>query len=1360
MRYQFCLVFFLFVGISGIQAKDYMFSRITPEGGVAYGSVMCIGQDELGFIWFGTNNGLFIYDSKNIKRYATNPKDSSSIPTNRINNFYLSKGGRFWIATENGLCYYNRRQDSFERYQYKNVSGNPVGKDIHSFMQDKHGQYWLVDDVGVCLLDTLNHTVTYLKNEQINLCFSDEDGKLWFTSYNGGVYRYDDNRKEFVQFSKGINGNPRTLLVEGNNVWVGYENEGLICLAITNGEIKHQYTTTEEPDHRITNSSIRALTKDENGNIWAATYKGINIIRNFEFLTELSSQDMYHLPSPSVWSFFKDSEDNIWVGTWLGGLCLYNRYMNTIYHYTKNQKQNQLADNVISCFAEDADAQNLWIGTEGGGLYSMDIKSNAFKQVPLSSEVRTTNIKALAVDKFKTLWVGTYGNGIWYKKWHENSFNQFKTEHRVGWQIIDIAPTDKGIWFSNYSEGALYYSFKDRKTIRYSHNPLDLYSLTNNYIRRIIPDRKGNIWLASTSGLNLFVPAENKFYHFFNEEGNPNSLSNNFIYSLFEDKNGFIWIGTNGNGLNRYDPGQNSFEQYTIKDGLSGNEIYAIQSDEQDVLWISTEKGISAFNPVTSETRNMVTEAGIGNNQFNPAAAYRSKSGELFFGGSNGFIRFSPEKIKTNPVAPKAIITHFYINNREVLPDAKKNGLKDHISKTSRIVLRHNQNSFSFDFVATNYLFPSKNKFQYRLIGADNEWLKTDYIGKAIYTNISPGNYTFEVKASNNDRVWNNEPARIEITVVPPFWERWYAFIFYFMAITLLIFLIRKEIISKEKLKNAIAMEKLEHENEKKLNQLKLKFFTNISHEFRTPLTLILGPLDRLLKHSNNDHQLKEQLGLMKNNASRLLNLVTQIIDFRKVEAGKVQLETSKFDVVLFCHSIYANFKEHARIRNIKYSIDTDLSSLFVETDMEKLDKIIFNLLSNAFKNTHDNGEIHFKISHNKPVVHQSDYKNEHVIGAEVNNEFVEICVEDSGAGIDKDELPRVFERFYHGKEGYFDGVGIGLSLTREFVSLLGARLTVNSEKSKGSAFVVRFPLFWANGDSLPNSPVLNRQGNAPMLETVQTLDLEHHKLDELIKNKDALVLIVEDNPELSEYISDVLSPYYRTARSRNGKQGLEYTHSLYPDIIVSDIMMPEMNGCDLCKTIKNDIRTSHVPVILLTALNSVEDNISGLYMGADAYISKPFKEELLIVQIDNLIESRKRLRESFSLDQQQWADNLSGLDLDKKLILRAVKIVEKNLLEVNFSVEQLASEIGLSRAHLHRKLKSVTDQSASEFIRNIRLEKAVELMRKGEMKINEIGYAVGFNSHTYFTKSFKRHYGKSPQEYIKEKIEPKDALR
>jgi len=813
-----------------------------------------------------------------------------------------------------------------------------------------------------------------------------------------------------------------------------------------------------------------------------------------------------------------------------------------------------------------------------------------------------------------------------------------------------------------------------------------------------------------------------------------------------------LWLGTNGQGLDKFNPKTAIAEHFTTANGLPGNEILSILEAPDKNLWLATNGGLCVFDPSTQNVRSFINGNGIENNSFNPNASMTHKNGELYFGGTNGFIRFHSEEISFNPVSPSTIITHLYIHNKEIKPERGNGILNDVIGKTESVSLNYKQNSLGFRFVTNNFINPGKNRFKYRLVEFDDTWTETDYNGRATFTNVPPGNYIFEVKAANNDGVWNETPTQLAIEIIPPVWKRWYAYLIYALGLIFIILYFRQQVINKQKLKNEIELEKVNRENEENLHQMKLQFFTNISHEFRTPLTLIHGPVERLMNIEKDKGEAKKQLILIKNNTDRLLQLVNQFLDFRKIESGKILLNPVNADIVAFCRNIYACFEEHAQHRSFEFIFKSEVSMLKIDFDPDKMDKILFNILSNAFKFSKDGGKIAMEIGRNKTENIKLS-KNTFILGEDILGDSVEIKISDTGKGIPQEDLSKIFDRYYQVDGSSKIGTGIGLALSKNYILLHGGKLVVHTSENKGSTFSVVIPLSQTGikvEQNSENSIYYNKENyNVEIQNNPEIIEEENND----IQNEDALVLIVEDNFELLNYLGDLLQENFRVAKARNGKQALEQIHSIFPDLIISDIMMPEMDGIELCKLSKNDIRTSHIPIILLTALDTVKDRISGLHSGADAYISKPFDDQLLVVQVNNLLESRKRLRESFSSNHDDWEEKFNSFDLDKKLLLKAIKVTETNMTNFDFSVEDLANNLNLSRTHLHRKLKSLTNQSATEFIRSIRLKKAVQLMKEGNHKVNEIGYTVGFNSHNYFTKSFKKQFGMSPSDFIRKNI-------
>ncbi|TNF40349.1 MAG: hybrid sensor histidine kinase/response regulator, partial [Bacteroidetes bacterium] len=1174
-------------------------------------------------------------------------------------------------------------------------------------------------------------------------------GTIWVFFSDGEIYYLSKGSSTFHFFSKGIEDGVRSVLIDNNLIWIGYESNGLLCLNI-DGTRKFHFKANNRPPEKIPNNQVRSIIKAENEQIWVGTYNGIVVIENFKVVSVIHPDKYSELPNHSIWSLFKDSRENIWIGTWLGGLCFHSRYNNSFFHYNQSTPGSSLSYSVVSSFVRKDGSQVVIVGTEDGNLNYYNPETNKFTQKPVTIRgVKAENIKSMAYDIYGTLWIGTYGHGVFYQKKSSNDFTQLVLPFATGIQALDLCTTQEGIWVSNYPLGVYFYHFEMQTFKQYRHNPLDINSISDGNVHHIIQDMDGNMWFATRNGLNLLENGSEQFVHFFHQENNKESISSNLIFTIHEDENRHLWLGTNGQGLDKFNPKTAIAEHYTTANGLPGNEILSILEDSDKKLWLATNGGLCVFDPSTEQVRSFIIGTGIENNSFNPNAAMAHANGELYFGGTNGFIRFQPEEISFNPVSPTTIITHFYIHNTEILPEDENGILNDVIRKTESVSLNYKQNSLGFRFVTNNFINPGKNRFKYRLVEFDDTWTETDYNGRATFTNVPPGNYIFEVKAANNDGVWNESPTQLAIEIIPPVWKRWYAYLIYVLAIIFIIHYFRQQLINKQKLKNEIELEKVKRENEENLHQMKLQFFTNISHEFRTPLTLIQGPIERLMNNEKDKADSKKQLTHIKNNTDRLLRLVNQFLDFRKIDSGKILLNPVNADIIAFCRNIYNCFEEHAQHRSFDFTFKSDVSSLKMDFDPDKMDKILFNILSNAFKFSKDGGKIEMEIRYYK-IDETQIFQNTFILGEEILGEWVEIKISDSGKGIPEENLTKIFDRYYQIDGSSKIGTGIGLALTKNYILLHGGKLVVRTTENKGSSFSVFIPQTQPGLKEEQNSQNSNYfvkenynveiQNNSDLTETENGDN----------QNEDALVLIVEDNFELLNYLGDLLQENFRVSKARNGKQALEQIHSIFPDLIISDIMMPEMDGIELCKFTKNDIRTSHIPIILLTALDTVKDRISGLHSGADAYISKPFDDKLLLVQANNLLESRKRLRESFSSEHDDWEEKFNSFDLDKKLLIKAIKVTESNMTNVDFSVEDLAHNLNLSRTHLHRKLKSLTNQSATEFIRSIRLKKAVQLMKEGNHKVNEIGYTVGFNSHNYFTKSFKKQFGMSPSDFIR----------
>ena len=759
------------------------------------------------------------------------------------------------------------------------------------------------------------------------------------------------------------------------------------------------------------------------------------------------------------------------------------------------------------------------------------------------------------------------------------------------------------------------------------------------------------------------------------------------------------------------------------------------------MLWISTENGISSIDPVHHLFRNFYRQDELKGNQYNPGAVFLTSSGEILFGNTKGLTLFNPEQMKTNPVPPKVILTSLSINNRPVTIHTPGTPLKKSIQTEKLLRLSHQQNSLTFNFVANNFLLPNKNRFKYRMVNYDNKWVDAGNQNFATYTKIPAGNYLFEVIACNNDNLWSNTPLKLRIIISPPIWQTNYAYLSYFIILLLIFYFIRKEVLERQRYKKELLLARFVHDSEAQLYEMKHRFFTNISHEFRTPLTLIASPVNLLLTKFNLEPIVREHLLTMQRNSNRLLRLINQLIDIRKLELGKAVFHPENKDLITLCKEVISCFEMEAKDKNIHLSFNAEAEVINLLLDPEKADKIFFNLLSNAMKFTPENGTISITLF----TTHSAELTEESVVmGEPINGPIVCVEFSDSGPGIAADELKLIFDRFEQGKNHQSSGTGIGLHMAYEYTRMHKGNIRVKSRIGAGSSFTVCFPL--SEGSDRINA--LGEESDASLLGK-QPSELKEAPRESGEKHKMFTILIIEDHYELRNYLKNLLAPEYRIVTAPNGKQGLETALTIIPDLVITDVMMPQMDGFEVCRQLKNNIHSSHIPVVLLTALNETDQQIGGLKTGADAYITKPFDENILLAQIENLIRSRAKLREVFSVSDSEWASGMEILHSDRMLIDKATSIVELHLNDKTFVIEHLADHLGISESSLYRKLKVLTNQSPTEFVSYIRLKRAIKLMNDGNTNVDEIGYAVGFNSHSYFTNSFKKQFGKTPTDHL-----------
>ncbi|NEW83797.1 MAG: response regulator, partial [Mariniphaga sp.] len=1189
--------------------EDFKIKRISPEGGFTFEALSSICEDKYGFIWFGSNNGVYRYNSMETVKFINSPDDKTTLRGNYVRSLYLDMKREIWISADHGLSVFDYQCECFRRFQFHDAAGNPRGLNVLQILQIADSTYWMIDSFGFSRIDFKTNTVSYLqlpedyKNDLIRIATKTEkEDRIWLGGSNGGIYYCDPPYQKVNFFAHARNQNVISILPDGNNLWIGYDWGGA-DLYTRQGVLTEHFDDNIEGKNKIPSSRVRTIFKYKN-EIWLGTFKGL--IRMSENGNEVIEKEKYTgLTNNSIYAIYRDSKNGIWIGTWSGGLGYINEWSNNFEHFQRESIIHPLSDNVISSFEETEDGK-IVIATEEGHLNYLDRTNHHLTDVRIKGPVGMVNhIKSMHTDKKGTLWIGTFASGVFFKPKGTMDFRKFNQIDDFKEQFYDITGTDEGLWFASSVRGLFYYDYQTLLVKHYTSNNSDPESLSANSVRTLLIDSKGNLWVGTGNGLNKKEKGSDHFIRYFYNQNENNRISSNNIYSLFEDSKQNIWIGTAGGGVTIYDPKTGLFSQLSKKDGLPGNDVYGILEDNNGAIWMSTENGLSAWSPVKKNFRNFDYTDGIQGNQFNPGATFKAKNGELFFGGSNGFTRFDPNQIKENPVAPKVIITGLEINNQTVNQLNEPKIFRQSVMTLSELELQYNQNSLRFSFVANNFLLPQKNRYKYRLTGYSPDWIEIQNDNKAIFTKIPPGNYVFEVIAANNDGIWNDTPTTLDININQPFWKTVYAYLIYLVIILVIFYFLQRELRLRSRLKNSILHERIQRENEEKLHQLKLHFFTNISHEFRTPLTLILSPLSLLRKKLAGQDESMEHLIMIENNANRLIRLVNQILDIRKIELGKMDFQPLPFDIVRLCHEVFQCFSLQDNDRKINFHFESDYSSLFITIEPDKIDKMIFNLLSNAIKYTNEEGTIQLSIKHSGWQPETLDGQHHFSIGNQIEGEYVTIVVKNEGLGIAPSILPNIFDRFYQAP-GQLSGTGIGLHLCSEYILMHHGQIDVFTGENLGASFLVRLP-------------VTNDEMGKGIQQTVSQISHYEEQQFQTVGNqtsisktgKEAVILVVEDNKEMQRFLKTILSDAYQVITASEGVEGLEKVREFNPDLVITDVMMPGMNGIAFCHALKNDLETSHIPVLMLTALSSVENQMEGFETGADDYIVKPFDDRI-----------------------------------------------------------------------------------------------------------------------------------------------------
>lgn len=1332
--------------------NSYVFSNISTKDGLSQNDVNCILQDRLGFMWFGTYDGVCRYNGYDFEYFRFNAENDNSLNSNLIHTISEDAHHNIWVGTDDkGLCVI-RHSDQ----KIINIVINENGRNL--LAQEVICGIHFFKDIAVI---TAKDAVFFIR----------------FTADHFTPLSLQGKAKHKL----------RTLSASMSII----HNDSTLAIGTVNGI---HYIELQNTD----SLAIKYYTK-----FWKTRAYDIKKFRDGLLISDAISLyfiNKYNKEFP----FLKKEYRSIWVEDdqtiWAGNSQGLHKIrlesassltIKSIETFNNTNTKNQIQSNAIKAISED-NLGNLWIGTEGGGVTQLSKRGNKFSHFgenTLSKNLHKAQISALYEDSQQQLWIGTTQYGVsrfpkniydYNTQCTDYNINDIQQHNILGFQeivsngerfiiaashypieiqvfdinghrvkntplvkslealrhpVFSMAADQHYLWLGTYAAGLYRLNLNNFKKSWLT--PQNTQRISSKIIRNLYNDSQDRLWIGTDKGLNLMPSQEKRKHHpkvsvFKNNPEENKSISYDYILPITETRDGEIWIGTLGGGLNRFNEKDTSFTHITSQDGLSNNSIKGIVEDQDGHLWISSNKGISRLNRSTKEIVNYSITDGLQDYEFREMAFCSRANGEILFGGNNGFNSFHPKTIKTDSSEAKIWITALDI----VGPSIKSNysyqlaALNQKIDSEEAIILKHKENSFTAYFTALHYIAPEKINYKYRLIGFDRDWNNMGAQSRfAKYTNLNPGHYTLEILASNSDGVWEKSPKTLHISIKKPWYNTWFAILCYASLAMATFLFFRRYSFIRNKIKNELMMEHFEKEKVEELTQIKLRFFTNISHELRTPLTIIKSYFDGISRQweSLPNEKINNDFGVINRNIDALMRLINQILDFRKMEQNKMELKLESENIILFTQNILSAFEQIAKDKNILLNFHHKEEKVMLAFDKEKMEKIINNLLSNAFKYTPNNGQVDVSIIEEE--------------------QQIALLVKDNGIGIKAENQIHIFERFYQTKKVKAqNSTGIGLSLTKGLVDLHQGSIEVQSEANQGSTFTVCIPKKIDQSLAYTTPDTKHHNNDIPEIDNA----IDNKQLANISKFKEKTILVVEDNHDLRRYLVQSLAEHFTVLEAENGQIGLELSIEQQPDMLISDVMMPIMDGYELCHSIKNNEHISHIPVLLLTAKNTDEAQLQGFKLGADAYISKPFNLEVLIARILNVFISREKIIERISKNPFFTNEEVAFTVRDEEFLNKISAIIKHQMAEPNFSVEQLSEEIDISKLNLNKKIKALTGKTTVQYIRHVRLCRAAELLKQQHNRISEVTYEVGYGDLQHFREHFKKEFGMAPSAYQK----------
>ena len=1298
------------------------FRRISIQHGLSQNTVIDVTQDTNGYIWIGTEDGLNKYDSYDFTVYRHQEGDPATIAGNKITSVDMDSDGVLWVGTTRGLSRYNSDTDDFSNFPYKDEDIQ-----IYDIEESADGNLVLTTQVGLLTFD--RHAEEFrLENGRTELTALCRYGNDMLVGSKSGLYLYSAARKDLTAIVPEMGGSNICDIdyIQGEGCWIATFGDGIFRLD-DNLEVTAHLCRATSASKGLLSDNIRVVTTDYEGRLWIGSIDGLfiyypkqNVFERYSYIPD----DITSIGHNSIRSIFMDSQRGIWIGSFYGGLSYYHpqlsRFVNLRYH----TGENALNDNNVTYIARDGSSSDLWVGTNDRGLSYYDSERKVFRNLS-DIGLLSNNVKCIYPDPSGEIYIGTHAGGLSCLDRQSMRVRNYtiNPESMLFNSCYSILDEGNGTLMLGALNGL--YLF-EKRTGKILPHPLlaEIPQLNGEDVYYLMKDSEGQLWICTNRGLYSYDYATgNAGVYETVRTGDGAVMTNVRMLTIAEASTGTLWIGSD-HGLLEFDKESGTFRHYQVRDGLANDVVNGILEDFFNRLWLSTNKGITCFDPADKSFKNYNPLIWSDNCQFMPCASCMDKNGLMYFGSVNGIIYFNPADLTDNPYSPQPMITGITVFNRETTEDddvvfTKSNGVDTSVRFPSK------NSVFSIKYTVINPISNSSNRFSYTLKNFDDYWYETDK-REVSYSNLPPGKYVFMVKSCNNDGVWSRDITSFPIHITP-MWYQTLSFRILLAAIIVWIVIL-------------VIRSYVEHADKKRiyaLSQEKIRFYINLSHELKTPLTLILSPVEELKRCNIENRYIATRIDMIRRNTSRLLYMVNQMLEFRKAETGMLKLRIEVADVDEIAAGIFSLFEPVALDRNIDYILKSGTGPMLLPIDRMFMERILSNLLSNAFKFVPDNGMIKVSIS--------------------CDDRILTLSVKDNGPGIPKEKQEKIFERFYKADESA-SGTGIGLSFVRNLVELHHGKIRVQSNEGEGCEFIVTLPARlkdyseteMAGKDAAYKEPVHRQTDYIKYLEDTMEKDSEPDIQDQEEAAEGKTVMIVEDNGDIRKYLAEAFSGQYNVLTAANGKEALNLLNKEVPDIIITDLMMPVMDGLQLLHSIKSNLKTSHIPVIVLTAKDSLDDQLKGMETGADDYLSKPFSIELLKAKMDNIFKAHKRLLSHYYATVDFEPEQLTQNTVDADFLTRAAEIVDKNLTNENFSIEDLSSELCVSRSTLHLKMKAITGDSPSAFVRKMRLTKACKLLVEHKYSVTEISEMVGFSSPSYFATLFRKHVGCMPSDYVK----------